>query len=103
MLVSLLNPLDVFGVLLILGILAIGLWLGWNCKWRYVLIYLPAAAVMFYLGLGLRHAHSIPVFMIGEFLSWVAPLSLAGALAGKLISKRKAKKDHGRDVQNSDN
>lgn len=103
MLVSLLNPLNVFVVLFVLGILAVGLWLGWNCKWKSVLIYLPAAAVMFLLGLGLRHAHSIPVFMLGEFLSWFTPLSLTGALAGKLISQRKAKKDQGRNVPNSDN
>lgn len=69
----------------------VGVWLGWNCKWRSILICLPGAAVLYGGSLWLTHRHSIFWSAMGMWICGIIPMVLLGALLGKLISQGRAK------------
>ena len=67
------------------------IWLGWGAKWKFILIYLPGAAVVYALSLLMYHSSSMFLFIVGGLFSSIIVVSLLGVVLGKVISSWKQK------------
>lgn len=82
------NPIHLVAALLLF---LFCIWLGWDARWRSILISLPGAAVVYVLSLLMYHNNSMFLFIVGGLFSSIVVISLLGVVLGKLLSQRKQK------------
>jgi H+/gluconate symporter-like permease len=66
-------------------------WLGWGARRKSILIYLPAATVLYVLSLPMCHSSSMFLCLVGGIFSSIVVVSLLGVVLGKLLSQWKQK------------
>ena len=68
------------------------IWLGWDARWKSILLYLPGAAIVYVLSLLMYHSNSMFLFIVGGLFSSIVVVSLLGVVLGKILSQGKQKR-----------